>query len=319
VPNEKAMMRAIVQTEWGSLDKMKLAEIPIPEPLPTEVLVRVKAAGVNPIDYHTAVGRGYMNALTLPFIPGWDVAGIVEEVGFGVTRFKVGDEVFGLPKFPRAGGCYAEYTAVPARQLALKPASISFEQGAAVALAGLTAWQMLVDTARVGQGTRVVVNGAAGGVGHLAVQIAKALGAYVIGVARQEKHDFLRALGADRVIDYTTSVVTDEVTDADVVIELAGGNTSIHMLKALRKGGLLIRARKLPELSEIEKEASKLGVRGTWFVAEPDYVALEHLAALIERGALKIEVSSKLPLERAVEALEKIPQGHLVGKTVLSV
>jgi NADPH:quinone reductase-like Zn-dependent oxidoreductase len=310
---------AIQQTEWGSLDTLKLVEVPRPEPLPTEVLVRVKAVGVNPIDYHTAVGRGYMHALTLPHIPGWDISGVVEEVGFGTNRFVVGDQVFGFPRFPRAAGGYAEYVAVPSRQLALKPANIGFEEAAAVALTGLTAWQMLAEVAEVGPRTKVLVNGAAGGVGHLAVQIAKSLGAYVIAVAREEKHKLVQRLGADRVIDYTTSVVTDEVNDADVVIELAGGDATIPMLRALHKGGLLISARKLPHISEIQEAASRLGVRAVSFVAEPDYPALEQLATLIRDGKLKTEVTAVLPLDRAVEALEKIPQGHLVGKTVLKV
>lgn len=311
------LMRAFQQTEWGTLDKIALVEVPRPEPLPTEILVRIKAAGVNPIDYHTAMSKGYMNALSLPNIPGWDIAGIVEEVGFGTNRFKVGDEVFGFPHFPRAAGAYAEYAALPARQMALKPANISFEQAAAVGLAALTAWQMLSDTAKVGPGMKVLVNGAAGGVGHFAVQIAKSLGAYVVGVARREKHAFVQELGADAFIDYTTTVVTDEVSDADVVIELAGGGATIALLGALRKGGLLISARKLPHISEIQEAAAKLGVRGLSFVAEPDYVALENIAALIERGKLKAEVSSVLPFERALEAWEKIPLGHAVGKTVL--
>ena len=312
-------MRAVQQTEWGSLDTMKLVEVPRPEPLPTEVLVRVRAVGVNPIDYHTAVGRGYMNALTLPHIPGWDISGVVAEVGFGTHRFTVGDEVFGFPRFPRATGGYADYVTAPSRQLARKPANVSFEEAAAVALVGLTAFQMLVDLAHVGPGTTVLVNGAAGGVGHVAVQIAKSLGAHVIGVARADKHELLLRLGADRVIDYTASAVTDEVEDADVVLELAGGDTTIPMLKALREGGLLISARKLPHIAEIQDAASRLGVRASSFVAEPDYVALEQLAALMESGALKVEVSTVLPLERAVAALEKIPQGSLVGKTVLRV
>jgi NADPH:quinone reductase-like Zn-dependent oxidoreductase len=315
----RATMRAIQQTEWGSLDTMKLVDVLRPEPLPTEVLVRIKAAGVNPIDYHTAVGRGYMNALSLPHIPGWDISGVIEEVGFGTTRFKVGDEVFGFPRFPRAAGGYAQYVTAPSRQLVHKPATISFEQAAAGALAGVTAWQMLMDVAKIGPQSTVVVNGAAGGVGHLAVQIAKAVGANVIAVARSEKHDFISGLGADRTIDYTTTVVTDEVNDADVVLEFAGGDTTIPMLKALRGGGLLISARKLPDIAEIREAARKLGVRATSFVAEPDYAALEQLCALIERDALKVDVSSVVPLERAVEMLERIPQGGLVGKTVLTI
>jgi NADPH:quinone reductase-like Zn-dependent oxidoreductase len=316
---DQATMRAIVQSAWGSLGNIKLTDVPKPEPLPTEVLVRVKAVGVNPIDYHTAHSRGYMNALSLPHIPGWDVAGVVEAIGFGTTRFKVGDEVFGFPRFPRAAGGFAEFITAPARQLALKPPAISFEQAAAMALTGLTAWQMLAEVAEVGPGTKVLINGAAGGVGHFAVQIAKSLGAHVIAVARTEKHEFVQRLGADRVIDYTTSIVTDEVQDADVVIELAGGDTTLQMLRTLRKGGLLLSARKLPDINVIRAEAAKLGVTGSWFLAEPDYAALEELAALIERGELDIEVSSVFPLEKAVEALETIGQGHVVGKMVLTV
>jgi NADPH:quinone reductase-like Zn-dependent oxidoreductase len=275
--------------------------------------------GVNPIDYHTAMGRGYMDAVTLPHIPGWDVAGIVEEVGFGTNRFAPGDAVFGFPRFPRAAGGFAEYVTAPSRQLALKPANVSFEEAAAVALAGLTAWQMLNDVAQVGPGSKVVVNGAAGGVGHLAVQIAAHLGAHVIGVARQPRHDFLTQLGAHEVIDYTSATVTDVVQDADVVIELAGGEATIPLLKALRPHGLLISARKLPDISEIRSAAADLGVRADSFVAEPDYPGLEHLAALMADGHLTAEVSAILPFEEGIAALRAIPEGRRIGKTVLKV
>src|SRR5689334_3355807 len=186
------MMRAIQQNEWGGLDRLKLVEVSRPSPLPTEVLVKVKAAGINPVDVYTAQGKAYMRALSLPYIPGWDVAGIVEQVGYGTTRFKVGDEVFGMPWFPRAANAYAEYLVAPARHLALKPKQLSYEQAAALPLAGLTAWEMLVDIAKVERGDRVLINGAGGGVGHLAVQIAKARGAHVVAVASGAKHGFLR-------------------------------------------------------------------------------------------------------------------------------
>jgi NADPH:quinone reductase-like Zn-dependent oxidoreductase len=299
---DRVMMRAMQLAEWGSLDNLKLVDVPRPQPLPTEVLVRVKAAGVNPIDYHTILGRGYAEGLALPYVPGWEVAGIVEQVAYGVTRFDVGDSVYGLCRFPRALGAFAEYVVAPSRQLARKPANISFEQAAGTPLAGLTAYQMLVDVANVKPGMKVLVNGAAGGVGHFAVQIAKALGAEVIGVARKEKHRFVEELGADRVIDYTTSVVTDEVDDADVVLELAGGDTTLQMLKTLRKGGLLLSARKLPETAVIKAEAAKLGVNGSWFICEPDYASLEQLSRLIEQGSLKTEIRTfcrwKAPLKR---------------------
>jgi NADPH:quinone reductase-like Zn-dependent oxidoreductase len=316
--SHQTTMHAVRQTEWGGLDKLKLADVPRPKPLPTEVLVRVKAVGINPIDLYTTLGRAYMNAVTLPHIPGWDIAGVVEQVGYGTTRFKVGDEVYGMPWFPRAANAYAEYVVAPARHLALKPRTISFEEAAAVPLAGLTAWQMLADVAKVGPGTEVLINGAAGGVGHFAVQIAKSLGAHVTVVARKEKHQFVQRLGADRMIDYTASTVADEIGDADVVIELVGGDTCIQMLRTLRREGLLVSAQAgwVPQLKE---EASKLGVRSSWYLVEPDYAGLEQLTALIERGAMKIEVSSTYPLERAVEALEQISQRRTLGKTVLKV
>ncbi|MGX1356406.1 NADPH:quinone reductase-like Zn-dependent oxidoreductase [Bradyrhizobium elkanii] len=239
MPETQLMMHAIQQNEWGGVDRLKLVEMSRPIPLPTEVLVKVKAAGINPVDVYTAQGKAYMRALNLPYVPGWDVAGIVEQVGYGTTRFKVGDEVFGMPWFPRAASAYAEYLVAPARHLALKPKQLSFEQAAALPLAGLTAWEMLVDIANVGRGDRVLINGAGGGVGHLAVQIAKARGAHVVAVASGAKHGFLRELGADATIDYTTGAVSDHVDDADVVIELVGGEICLQMLKTLRSAGCL--------------------------------------------------------------------------------
>ena len=178
---------------------------------------------------------------------------------------------------------------------------------------------MLVDAGKVGPGTKVLINGAAGAVGHFAVQVAKSLGAFVIAVARKETHEFLKGLGADRLIDYTTSVVAEEVKDADVVIELVGGDTCIQMLKTPRKGGLLVSARNFPNIAEIKEAASKLDVHGSWFMVEPDYVGLDQLAALIQRSSLKVEISHVFPLERAVEALETIARRGAVGKTVIKV
>jgi len=312
-------MRAIQQTQWGEMDSLDFVDVARPTPTATEVLVRVHAVGVNPIDYHTAMGRGYMDAVTLPHIPGWDIAGVVEEVGFGTNRFTPGDAVFGFPLFPRAAGGFAEYVVAPSRQLALKPVHASFEEAAAVALAGLTAWQMLNDVAKIGGGSKVLVNGAAGGVGHLAVQIAAHLGAHVVGVARQPKHEFVTGLGAHQVIDYTSTVVTDVVQDADVVIELAGGDATIPLLGALRPGGLLISARKLPDISEIRRAAADLSVRADSFVAEPDYAGLEHLATLMTDGHLTAEVSEVLPFDDGIAALQAIPDGHRTGKTVLKI
>lgn len=312
------MMRAVQQNEWGAPDRLQVVQIARPIPLPTEVLVRVKAAGVNPVDVYTAQGKAYMRALSLPYIPGWDVAGIVEQVGYGTTHFQVGDEVFGMPWFPRAANAYAEYLVAPARHLALKPKSLSFEQAAALPLAGLTAWEMLVDIAKVGRGDRVLINGAAGGVGHLAVQIAKARGAYVVAVASGAKRLFLEQLGADVTVDYTAAAVGDQVADIDVVIELVGGEVCLQMLRTLRRGGLLVSAQ-AAWAPQLKSEAEKVGVRTSWYLVEPNHAGLEALARMVEEGSLKIEVTASYPLEKAVEALEKVAERRSTGKVVLTV
>lgn len=163
-------MRAIQVAQWGDVDQLKLVEVPRPSPLPTEIRIRMMAAGVNPVDVFTREGRAYMKALTLPHIPGWDAAGVVEAVGYGVTRFRVGDRVFGMPWFPRAGNTYAEYIVAPASHFAAMPANLDFVKAAALPLAGLTAWQMLVNVGQISDGTRVLINGAAGGVGLPAIE-----------------------------------------------------------------------------------------------------------------------------------------------------
>src|SRR5512134_488186 len=211
-------MRAIRQETLGGPEVLRLVEVPRPAPTPTEVLVRTAAAGVNPVDWKTRARGGFLG--DPPFTVGWDVAGVVEEVGFGVTRFAPGDRVFGMPRFPHEAAAYAEYVTSPSRQLARTPDELSDVEAAALPLAGLTAWQSLVETAAVAAGQRVLVLGAAGGVGHLAVQIAKARGAYVIGTARAEKHGFLAELGADEAVDYTSGPVADHVQEVDTVFDV---------------------------------------------------------------------------------------------------
>lgn len=311
-------MRAISQDAWGSSSELKLVEIARPTPLPTEVLVRVHAAGVNPVDVYTREGKAYMSALSLPYISGWDLSGVVESVGYGVTRFKVGDEVFGMPWFPRAASAYAEFVTAPARHLALKPSTLRHVEAAALPLVGLTAWQMLVDIAQVQAGQRVLVNAGGGGVGHVAVQIAKQRGAYVIATARTEKHDFVRSMGADEVVDYTRVAVAEVVKDMDIVIELVGGDTCLAMLKTLRPSGLLISAQ-AAWAPQLQKEASRLGVRASWYLVEPDHIGLEGLADLVRENRLKVHVERTFPLDQARRAQELVGEKRMTGKVVLIV
>ncbi|HWO59800.1 MAG TPA: NADP-dependent oxidoreductase, partial [Umezawaea sp.] len=253
-----------------------------------------------------------------PFILGWDVSGVVEEVGFGVTTVKPGDEVYGMPWFPRAASAYAEYVTAPSRQFALKPATLSHVEAAALPLAVLTAWQALVDTAHVEAGQRVLVHAAAGGVGHLAVQIAKAKGAYVIGTASAAKHEFLRSIGADEVVDYRTTRFEDVVSDVDVVIDLVGGDNAIRSVATLKPGGLLVA---VPSglLDGVAEAADKAGVRSTPFLVEPDGTALAEIAALVDAGRIRVAIEAVLPLADAGKAHELGEAGRSTGKIVLSV
>lgn len=312
--SRQALMTAVQLREWGG--PLELARIPCRQPLPTEVLVRVEAAGVNPVDMFTCEGRAYNRALDLPHVPGWDVSGVVEAVGYGVTRFKRGDAVFGMPWFPREGGAYAQYVTAPARHFAHKPVELTHVEASALPLAGLTAWQMLVDVAQVRAGMRVLVSGGSGGVGHLAVQVAKALGATVTATGRPEKHGFLRQLGAEHVVDYTAAPVAEQVSDMDVVIELVGGDTCMAMLRTLRAGGLLVSAQAAwaPGLQEAARAA---GVRASWYLVEPSGSALESLARLVHEGRLKPHIDAVLPLAKAAEAHARVAERRTSGKLVL--
>ncbi|MEU6070063.1 MULTISPECIES: NADP-dependent oxidoreductase [Streptomyces] len=306
-------MRAVVVEQWGGPGNLVERETERPEPGLNEVLVRVHAAGVNPVDWKTRASGALIEWGAVPAV-GWDVSGTVEAVGPGVGMFRPGDEVFGMPLFPRQAGGYAEYVVAPSRHLAPKPAGLTHVEAAALPLAALTAWQALVDTADVRPGERVLVHAAAGGVGHLAVQIAKARGAYVIGTASVGKHDLVRELGADEVVDYRAVRFEDVVTDVDVVLDGLGGETAERSLKVLRAGGRLVT---LPGPDDVP--AAQDGVRAVWVLVEPDHLGLREIAALVERGRLKPVVETVLPLAQAAKAHEIGEQGRTTGKIVLTV
>ncbi|MFC5664319.1 NADP-dependent oxidoreductase [Kitasatospora misakiensis] len=307
-------MRAVVVERWGGPENLVEREVERPEPGLNEVLVRVHAAGVNPVDWKTRTSGGLIEWGAVPAV-GWDVSGTVEAVGPGVGVFRPGDEVFGMPLFPRQAGGYAEYVVAPARHFAPKPAGLTHVEAAALPLAALTAWQTLVDTADVRPGERVLVHAAAGGVGHFAVQIAKARGAYVIGTASAGKHDLVRGLGADEVIDYRAVPFEDAVSDVDVVLDGIGGETAERSLKVLRPGGRLIT---LPGSDDVPAAVPD-GVRAEWVMVEPDHLGLREIAALVERGALRPVVETVLPLSEAAKAHELGERGRTTGKIVLTV
>ncbi|MFC9281622.1 NADP-dependent oxidoreductase [Streptomyces collinus] len=306
-------MRAVIVEQWGGPETLIEKDVERPEPGFNEVLVRVHAAGVNPVDWKTRASGALIDWGTVPAV-GWDVSGTVEAVGPGVSLYRPGDEVFGMPLFPRQAGGYAEYVVAPARHFAPKPAGLTHVEAAALPLAALTAWQALVDTAGVRPGERVLVHAAAGGVGHLAVQIAKARGAYVIGTASAGKHDLVKELGADEVIDYRAVRFEDVVGDVDVVLDGLGGENAERSVKVLRAGGRLIT---LPGPDDVP--AAPDGVRAVWMLVEPDHLGLREIAALVERGALKPVVDTVLPLAEAAKAHEIGEQGRTTGKIVLTV
>ncbi|MFE9646435.1 NADP-dependent oxidoreductase [Streptomyces sp. NPDC006365] len=309
-------MRAITQRSFGGPEVLELTETDRPQPLPSEVLVRVHAAAVNPVD--AMVRSGAVPLLgEPPFVLGWDISGIVEEVVPGVTRFQVGDEVYGMPFFPRAGNAYAEYVAVPSRQLARKPAAVDHAHAAALPLAGLTAWQSIVDTAQVRAGQRVLIHGGGGGVGHLAVQIAKARGAHVIATASAAKHDFVRGLGADEVIDYRTVDFTDAVTDADLVLDTVGGGYGPRSLHALRPGGLLVTLVDRADTA-LQQATAAAGRRFAGVTVEPDHIGLQEITKLVDTGQLRPYIEDTLPLADAAKAHQLIESGRTQGKIVLT-
>ncbi|GAT64636.1 NADPH:quinone reductase [Planomonospora sphaerica] len=317
-----ALMRAVSQDAFGGPEVLRTVDLPRPEPLPTEVLVRVVSAGLNPVDVKTREGGGMAGVLgEPPFVLGWDVSGVVEEVGFGVHNLRPGDEVYGMPWFPRQAGAFAEYVTAPSRQFARKPRSVGHDEAAAVPLAALTAWQALVDAAGVRPGQRVLVHAAAGGVGHFAVQFAKHLGAHVIGTARSGKHEWLRGLGADELVDYTSARFEETVKDVDVVVDLVGDGhdaTSTRSLDVLVPGGLLL-AVPSGVSPELARRAEERGLRASAFLVEPDGAALARIAELIDDGRVRVEVEEVFPLERAGEAHKRLAEGRTRGKLVLRV
>jgi NADPH:quinone reductase-like Zn-dependent oxidoreductase len=310
-----ATMKAVRIHEYGGPEVLKFEDAPKPQAGPGEVLIRVHAASVNPVDWK--IRAGYLQQMLkyeLPLILGWDVSGVVDSVGAGATRLKPGDEVYSRPDMSR-NGTYAEYVAVKESEVALKPKSIDHATAAAIPLAALTAWQALYDAAKISAGQKLLIHGAAGGVGCFAVQLAKLRGAHIIVTASKKNHDFLRSLGADECIDYNTTKFEDVVHDADVVLDTITGETMERSWQVLKKGGILVSILEPPK----PEKAAAHGCRCHHTFVQANAEQLGELAKLVDTGKLRVIIEKIYPLSEARAAQESNATGHTRGKIVLRV
>jgi NADPH:quinone reductase-like Zn-dependent oxidoreductase len=307
-------MKAVQIHHYGGPEALVYEDAKIPDIQPDDVLIREKATSINPIDWKVRNGGRKGVERTFPIILGWDVAGVVEKVGAQVKDFKTGDEVYGRPDTSR-NGTYAEFVAVRASEIALKPKSLSFEQAAAIPLAGLTAWQGIFDHGKLQTGQKILIQGASGGVGTLAIQLAKWKGAYVIGTSSGKNIDFLRNLGADEVIDYETAHFEEILHDIDVVFDTIGGEVQMNSLKVLKPGGILVSTVGIKDEAAVKAK----GVQGIAYMAKSLPDQLRQMAQLIDEGKLKPVIAKIFPLKDAAEAQKESEKGHTRGKIVLTV
>jgi NADPH:quinone reductase-like Zn-dependent oxidoreductase len=309
-------VKAVRIHRFGGPEVLCYEDVPCPVPAAGEVLVRVYAAGVNPADWKTRSGRGVAGRLRdrLPITVGWDLAGVVEALGSSDTPFQVGDAVCGFVRFPDEGATYAEYAAVPAAHLTLKPRSLGHLATAGMPLVGLTAWQALFDVAQLRAGQAILVHAAAGGVGHVAVQLAKWRGARVIGTASGRNKAFLRQIGVDQVVDYTTTRFDQVVRQVDVVLDPLGGATRERSWSVLAEGGLLVGL-----VDRASAEAPPEDKRGRYMLAHPDGAQLAELTRLVDAGYLAPTVDRVFGLGGAASAHTLGESGHTRGKIVLRI
>jgi NADPH:quinone reductase-like Zn-dependent oxidoreductase len=309
----KPMMKAVVAHEYGAPEVLKIEDVPRPEPNDDDALVRVIASSVNPADPLTLSGKYAKEFGThLPLIPGYDIAGVVEKTGPNVTKLKVGDAVYGYPTF---GGGWAGYVTVKEWEVAAKPKSLTFVEAAAVPMGALTAWQALVDVAKLQPGQTILIHGGSGGVGSFAVQIAKARGARVIATASTVNQDLLKQLGADVAVDYTKTKFEDVAKDVDAVLDPVGKETLARSYDVVKKGGIVMSLVARPDPAELKKR----GIRGAGISVHPDAEDLTEIAQLIDAGKIKPIVTQVRPLSEAVAAQEQAATHHTRGKVVLRI
>lgn len=303
-------MKAVVIHEYGDESVLKYEEIEKPSPKENEILVKVKISAVNPVDWKIRDGLGEMFGLKLPLVLGCELSGTVEEVGANVKSFKADDAVFGY--IPRHGA-YAEYVIAKENELAKKPDDIDFENAAAIPVGALTSWQAIFDKAGLRSGQKILIHAASGGVGSMAVQLAKAKGAYVIATASGANEDFVKDLGADEFIDYKTAKFEDEVKDVDVVFDTIGGDTQERSFQVLKKDGFLVSVVNPPS----PESAEKFGVKAEMIGVVPNAEELAEIVELASQGKLKTYVETVLPFSEVVKAHDLSKAGHTKGKIVL--
>jgi NADPH:quinone reductase-like Zn-dependent oxidoreductase len=313
--SSKPTMKAIVVHAYGGPEVLKYEDASPPEPKEDQILVRVMVAGVNPVDASIRSGKyAKFFGTELPFIPGSDIAGVVEKAGPKITKFKPGDSVFAYIDLTKGGG-YAEYALATEREASPKPKSLPYAEAAAVPIVALTAWQALIDAAKLSAGQTVLIHGGSGGVGTFAIQIAKARGAKVIATASTANQDLLKELGANVAIDYTKQKFEDIAKDVDVVLDSVGKDTLARSYKVVRKGGFIVSIVARPDQAGLDKH----GLRGAALSVEPNSDELAEIGKLIDQKKIKVIVSQAFPLSEAMKAHEQVATGHTRGKIVLKV
>ncbi len=311
-------MKAYVLNEPGAPENLHLQDIEKPKPEKNQVLVKVKAISINPVDTKTRDGKAFYGAIKdePPVIVGWDISGEVVATGDDVEYFKEGDEVFGMVNFPGHGRAYAEYVLSPESHLAHKPSGVSHEEAAAATLAALTAWQVLVQQANIQPGQRVLIHAAAGGVGHYAIQITKYFKAYVIGTASAAKHAFIKGLGADEQIDYRETKVEEEVKDIDIVLDSLGEENSLRSLKTLKDGGTLVSILGGAKES-VQEKAKERNIEAKNYLVQSSGEDQTKLADLMREGALQSHVSHVFPFAEMAKAHRQVETRKTKGKVVV--
>ncbi len=316
-------MKSIEYVRFGDPEVLTLTEKSRPEPVAGEVRVKVSAVGLNPIDYKTRKGLGFVAGQisdqlnnNIGWVPGYDMAGVIDAVGEGCGDWRVGDRVMGMIGFPLSAGACAEYVTTTPELLCIVPDNLDLESAAGVPLAALTAWQALFEVGSINEGDKVLIHAAAGGVGHFAVQLAKSRGAYVIATASAHNHDYLHSIGVDEAIDYTKTDFVDVCYGLDFVLDTMGGDIGHWSLKVLASQGQLVTVPTVTAESII-KEGNKLGIKTAGLTVHPDTDCLAEIVELIETGTIKVHIDKVYSLNDAAQAHTQLETGHVRGKLVI--